>query len=171
MKFPKDSLYAGDYIRTYTGKYVNPFDMNIEDIDIKDIAHALSMMCRFSGHCQQFFSVAHHSLLVSNALPDDFKLEGLLHDASEAYLVDIPSPIKQKMPQYLEVENNLMTVISKKFGFTWPSSPEVKKQDKNALEYEWENNVINKGIQIVTYEPFIAEKMFLDEFYELYKKI
>jgi len=169
MKFPKNSLYAGGYIRTYTGKYVNPFNINIEDVDIKDIAHALSMMCRFSGHCKKFFSVAQHSLLVSRNLPQNLKLEGLLHDASEAYLVDIPSPIKQKMPQYLNVENNLMTIISKKFKIDWPTTPEVKKQDKCALEYEWEYNVIANKTEFVAYEPSVAEKIFLDEFNKLYK--
>ena len=78
---------------TYTGKKFFPFDPRPEQICIEDIAHGLSMLCRFSGQCPYFYSVAEHSIYVVHCLPDNLQLEGLLHDASEAYLADLPRPV------------------------------------------------------------------------------
>jgi sialic acid synthase SpsE len=84
-----------------------------EKITIEDIAHALSNQCRFSGHVERFYSVAQHSVLVASFSKN--KLAGLLHDASEAYLVDVPRPIKPEFPAYAEIEKNIMQVIAKKY--------------------------------------------------------
>ena len=79
---------------TYTGKEFYPLDPNPADIDIKDIAHALSNCCRFAGHIKSFYSVAQHSVIVSELCEPENALAGLLHDASEAYLSDIARPVK-----------------------------------------------------------------------------
>ena len=86
------------YLSTYTGKKFYPYDPRPEQICIEDIAHGLSMLCRFAGQCRFFFSVAEHSIAVAHLLPANLKLFGLLHDASEAYLADLPRPVKAGLP-------------------------------------------------------------------------
>jgi uncharacterized protein len=89
------STRTGDWIQTYTGKQFWPLSPLPEDIVIEDIAHALSMQCRFGGHVRTFYSVAQHSVHVSLLVEPQYALWGLLHDAAEAYLVDLPRPIKK----------------------------------------------------------------------------
>jgi len=86
--------YKENFITTYTGKKFHYLDPQPDEIDITDIAHALSLTCRFSGHCKEFYSVAEHSIRVADAVPMELRLQALLHDAAEAYITDIPRPIK-----------------------------------------------------------------------------
>lgn len=169
MNFENCPIDAGCYIRTFTGIYLNPFDIKEEDIDIRDIAHALSLICRFGGHCKKFYSVAEHCIMVSYNLPEHLRFEGLMHDASEAYLVDMPSPIKEKLPEYKVVETNIMNVVAKKFGISWPVCEEVKKADRLGLEHEWHNNVVCEAAKITPYSSEYAERAFLKRFAELRK--
>jgi 5'-deoxynucleotidase YfbR-like HD superfamily hydrolase len=103
------------YLSTFTGNKFFPFAPHPHQIDIRDIAHGLSLLCRFSGQCPYFFSVAEHSIYVANNLPDNLKLEGLLHDASEAYLADLPRPVKVGLPEYNAIEAAVEEVIAQKF--------------------------------------------------------
>jgi hypothetical protein len=128
----------GGVIGTSSGRRIRPFDPNPNDIDINDIAHALSHICRFNGHISQFYSVAQHCVHVSENVPPEFALAGLLHDASEAYLCDIPSPLK-KSPEfnfYRFIEANMENVINALFGIDWPMPKEVKEWDKNLVVAE-----------------------------------
>jgi hypothetical protein len=91
----------GPFIQTLSGRRVNPFDASPADIDPADIAQALSNLCRFGGHSRAFYSVAQHSVIVSDLLADtgaapDAVLAALLHDAAEAYLGDLPHPLKHR---------------------------------------------------------------------------
>lgn len=121
-------------ILTYSGKFVNPLDVEPEDIEIIDIAHALSNLCRYNGHVEQFYSVAQHSVLVARGFTRGSELRkwGLLHDASEAYLGDVVAPLKYSgnYDFYLEAEEELMKVIAEKFGLSWPMPIEVDEADK-----------------------------------------
>lgn len=149
-------------IRTFSGKIFNVFDPDPDLICIEDIAHALSNLCRFGGHTYDFYSVAEHSYRVSAEVPDALKLQALLHDASEAYLVDMPSPIKYYMPQYCRLEDRLMSVIAGKFGFEYPLSDIVKKADKDIQQLEWERFIIKERC---SWSPCInteAELLFLN---------
>lgn len=90
------------WILTFTGRRAWPLDPRPEDICIEDIAHALALTCRFTGHCREFYSVAQHSVLVSHYVSDQggdagLQLAALLHDASEAYLPDVARPIKGRL--------------------------------------------------------------------------
>ena len=107
------------WIVTYTGKKFWPLDPRPEDIDIIDIAHALSNICRFTGHVREFYSVAQHSVHVA-LLSNDYQLYGLLHDASEAYLCDVSSPVKrdQSFSKYRAHEKRLQDMIYFEFGLT-----------------------------------------------------
>ena len=101
-----------EYLTTYTKVPFNTFDPDEDKIDIKDIAHALSMMTRANGHYQEFFSVGQHSVqcckeaMKRNYVPE-IALACLLHDASEAYLADITRPVKKNMTMYLQIEEQL----------------------------------------------------------------
>lgn len=104
----------GDWMQTFTGQKFWPADPRAEEIDIHDIAHALSLQCRYAGHCLRFYSVAEHCVLLANAVPEQ-KLWALLHDASEAYLVDVPRPTKPSLTGYAELENAIMAKVAERF--------------------------------------------------------
>lgn len=127
------------HIITYTGKLIEPLNPDPALIDIVDITHALSNCCRFCGHVRTFYSVAQHSVLASRIVPVKHALTALLHDASEAYLSDIASPIKQQ-PEfgtvYKAAEERLMHAIAETFGIDWPMPHAVKRADMVLLRTE-----------------------------------
>lgn len=132
------------YITTYTGKHFDPAQPNIEKIDIRDIAHALSLTCRGNGHVKTFFSVAQHCINCAREA-EARKLSGriilacLLHDASEAYMSDVPRPLKPSMPEYLQTEERLLDVIYTKFlgtPLTEAEEKQVKEIDDDMLYYD-----------------------------------
>lgn len=119
------------WIQTYTGKKVYPLgQFGPDDVDIIDIAHALAHTCRWGGHCSRYYSVAEHSILVSHRVDEKFALEGLLHDAAEAYIGDIPTPIKEQLPAITRAEYRIMSAIKEKFDLAiiWPEE-EIHKAD------------------------------------------
>ena len=149
-------------IKTYTGRIIDPLNPSVNDITIVDIAHALSYIPRFNGHTQRFYSVAEHSIhvceILRRAYPNDFDLHlaGLLHDASEAYLLDIPSPVKKRIPGYSDAETALMQVICRKFNIWFPMDDRVKEADTYMLNLEW-IELMNPGSgAVMTAESFKA---------------
>lgn len=126
-------------IITLTGKLVDPLDLKPADIDIEDIAHALSNLCRFTGHCPKFYSVAQHSCFVASLVPRELRLAALLHDASEAYLSDIASPTKQRntMVGYRMMEHFCTKAIAEKFGVSRFMLESVKPFDAAAYRDEF----------------------------------
>lgn len=117
------------YITTYTKKWIDPVHPSPEAIEIRDIAHALSFLCRAGGHFPEFFSVAQHSILCmkeaqARGYSTRVQLGCLLHDASEAYLSDITRPVKAELPRYLEIEAPLQDMIWKKW-----ISPELTPEE------------------------------------------
>jgi hypothetical protein len=126
----------GEWIETYTGRPFYPLDPDPSQVDLRDIAHSLSMQCRFAGHSRWHYSVAQHSVLVARHLPSDLAPWGLLHDASEAYLIDLPRPVKYEVEGYREAEVRVMMVIAQKFGLEWPEPDAVKIADNEALSTE-----------------------------------
>jgi 5'-deoxynucleotidase YfbR-like HD superfamily hydrolase len=165
-----ENLYTPNHIRLYSGKYFNPLEPDPDMIDIEDIAHSLSMQCRFGGHTKVFYSVAEHSMNVCVAAPRKYELAALLHDASEAYLYDIPRPIKVQLTGYKEMEDRLMTVIAQKFGFEYPLAQEIKDLDEFELKWEWENLVIQHTDAYSPLPPNETKKEFLKIFNSLSKK-
>lgn len=137
-------------IETFTGRMVDPFDISLDDICIEDIAHALAFKCRFTGHSRQFVSIAEHSVNVSRLCEEmnygQFSKAGLLHDASEAYLPDVASPLKQDkiFYQFRVEEFSLQSKIYSKFGCNYNnfSGHEVIKAcDTAMLAVEAEKNM------------------------------
>ena len=103
------------WIQTYTGKRIDPWNYTEDDFCIEDVARSLAFTNRFSGHSTRPYSVAQHSLMVSQLCGDEHALWGLLHDAAEAYIGDIASPLKSQISYYglpiIEVENHILSVI------------------------------------------------------------
>lgn len=112
----------GSWIQTFTGRRFWPLDPRPEDVAIEDIAHALSLLCRYNGHVRRFYSVGEHSLLLcwylEKLYPDDraLQLQALMHDAAEAYLADIPRPVKPLLTGYYAAEARVEQVIQERFG-------------------------------------------------------
>lgn len=102
------------FIQTFAGKHFNYLDIQQDAIEIEDIANALSNICRFAGHLPEFYSVGQHSVLTSYLVPQEFALEALLHDAAEAYLQDIPDPLKRLLPDYRAIEDQVDAAIRQK---------------------------------------------------------
>jgi uncharacterized protein len=170
----KENLYAKKQIRTYSGQYVNVFSPKKETLQIEDIAHGLSMQCRFGGQLNWWYSVGQHSLLVASLVDEKYKLTALMHDSSEAYLLDIPIPIKKELPTYSEIENGMMKSLAKKFGFIYPLPKEVKDADRFMLEIEWNQLVLARNPYLVIQEKkhtllnqLVTENIFLRTFREL----
>jgi hypothetical protein len=123
----------GGWIQTYSGRPFWPLDPRPEDVFIRDIAHALSIISRYAGHCIRPYSVAQHSVLVAHTVDreqgKEIQFEGLMHDGSEAYISDIPSPAKIHFPDYRRAEAKIEEAIAQKFGLEWPWPPGVKRAD------------------------------------------
>ena len=169
----------GAWIQTVTGKQFWPMDAQPEDVDIEDIAHALSLLCRFNGHCKQFYSVAEHSIHVSRVVSNENAARGLLHDAAEAYLSDIPQPVKRELTLFHEFEERLLEVIAERFGLPKKMPSEVKQVDMVMLATEKEAlmgkepapwNGLPEPLDptmIQAWGPAEAKQEFLKRFHEL----
>lgn len=170
-------MRKGDWMMLAGGRKFHPFDPRPEDIDIHDIAHALSHICRYGGHVRRFYSVAEHSVLVSRCVPNIVGLAGLLHDAAEAYLGDIPRPIKHDaaMDGWRKAEARIERAIAARFGIGWPMDGAIKKADDRIILDEWAAlmpatkefiGVSGEmlGVRIEGWSPRRAAAEFLDAF-------
>ena len=169
-----DEVWRGDWTQTFLGKQFFPLSPRVEDIDIRDIAHALSMQCRFSGHVIRFYSVAEHSIHVASFCPPKWRLWGLLHDAAEAYLVDVPRPIKPFLPQFREIDERITRAVAERFGLEpiFPMPDTVKEIDDRILMDErnanmgappipWNFELPPLGVELRYWSPAEAEQQFL----------
>ena len=161
LSFKKESILRkkpaeqrkGDFVETFTGRQFWPLDPRPEDVCIEDIAHSLSMQCRFNGHCSRFYSVAEHSIIVAKELGimgygSHMRLYGLLHDAAEAYCCDIPRPLKSLLVGYKEMETKIQDVIYAALSLFGPFIDEqktVKDVDDALLRYEGRELMPNKN--------------------------
>jgi len=173
----------GDWPQTFTGKQFWTLDPKKEEIDIKDIAHSLAFQCRFNGHCEKFYSIAQHSILVSKIVPKKFALAGLLHDASETYTGNIVRPLKTFIVNFKEIELEVEKTIFEKFNVKEIDHIEIKKADNIALVTEmrdlmkeppekWNEDGLFETCseKIIPLNPEEAEKEFLKEFEKLTNK-
>lgn len=171
----------GDWAQIYSGKKFWPLDPKPEEVDLKDIAHSLALQCRFNGHCNHFYSIAQHSVLVSKIVHPKQALAALFHDSSEAYTGDIVSPLKKFLPpEFKEIEKAIEEVIFKHFGIKKVDHYEIKRADKIALFTEmrdvmkepsdkWEGAEFFEPHpeKIIPLNPEEAEKEFLERYKEL----
>lgn len=137
-----DEYYIGqyivrrDFIESHSGRRIHLPDPDPESIWIGDIAHALSHVARFTGHTDEFYSVAEHSLNVAEIVPPEDRLQALLHDATEAYLCDVATPFKSLIPAYKALEDNLWSAIARKYGVPEKLTDAVKQADRVMLMTE-----------------------------------
>ncbi|MGE0450874.1 MAG: phosphohydrolase [Vicinamibacterales bacterium] len=177
---PSSPLYGRrDWISTYSGQPFFPLEPRVEDVRIGDIAHALAQLCRFAGQCRAFYSVAQHSVLVSRFCPPEHALWGLLHDASEAYLCDITSPVKgaPALEGYRAIERGVQAAIATRFGLPIEEPAAVKDADQVLLRTEqrdlllmpagWYADRVAFLYRLVPLSCERAEQQFLERFEEL----
>jgi len=179
---PPQNSHLGLF-NTASGNLIDLNNPHPSEINIEDIAHALSNICRFGGHAGTFYSVAQHCCLVTGMVPHEAKKMALLHDASEAYLGDVIKPLKNIIgASYTSIEDRFTQLINQRFQIK-PSSVqalEVKKADSIMLEIEHEALILGKPARLVSllhgcdqelgwaWKPMVAKDMFLTTFHKLF---
>lgn len=145
-----ENLYAEGMIRTQSGIYYDIINPNPDMICLEDIHHALNRVPRFAGHTKHPWTVADHCVAMAMGEKEEsntMMLWLLMHDASEAYLGDIPGPLKRLLGGYAMLEERCMSAIAEKFGLEqgfW-KDPMVKAADREALEREWDMLMLAGG--------------------------
>lgn len=160
-------------MQTYTGLAFYPLEPDVADVDPADIAHALSMTCRYGGHVSVFYSVAEHCVLMSEAVDPTFALWALIHDAAEAYISDLIRPIKHSLPAYRAIDDRLTAVIAQRFGLYGEIPEAVVEADLRILRDErdalmstpplpWDSieKVPALGVPIHGWNPAEAERAY-----------
>lgn len=169
----------GNYIATLSGTNFYVDELNIEDIPLEDMAHALSMNCRYNGHVEKFYSVAEHSVLVSKLVPEEDALWGLLHDITEAFVPDVPRPFKALIYGFKEFEERLAKKLADYCGLPWPMPETVHYIDKHIVGSEarvlfpdppdwvehYDDVCPHRMIKALT--PEQAERAFIDRYKEI----
>ncbi|TIQ40971.1 MAG: hypothetical protein E5X49_21130 [Mesorhizobium sp.] len=125
----------GPAITLASGRIFDFLDPHGSDFTIEDVAHGLAHICRYAGQCRHFYSVAEHSLLVSD-VATGYPYEALLHDAAEAFIGDVTRPLKQLLPDYKAIEANVEDAIAKRFGLNSGYREAVKAADLSVLAAE-----------------------------------
>lgn len=172
-----DTNRIGDWIQVWSGKRFYPLDPRPEEVNIMDIAHALAMKCRYGGHTSEFYSVAEHSVLMSEKASPENALWALLHDAGEAYLADVPRPVKPFLVGWNEIEKFIMATVCARFNLPPEEPAEVKALDTAILRDEkdrlmrggedWSWLPPALGVNIQCLPPFEAKQAFMRRFVEL----
>jgi len=177
----------GNFMQVWSGGIYWPLDPRAEEVHIEDIAHSLAMQCRYGGHCNRYYSVAEHSVLVSQIVLPELALLGLLHDATEAYLSDVIRPLKRHLTNYKEIEQLNWLAIAERFGLPAILPPEIHTADNamlhaeclalmkpmpntNVTRREWLMGDVEPpaDVQIKCWTPRYGKEMFLRRFEELW---
>ena len=172
---------SGPTILLRSGNYFDLQDPSASRFEVTDIAHALSNICRFTGHTKQFYSVAEHSVLCSYLVPHEDRMVALMHDAAEAFIGDVSSPLKKLLPDYKAIERGVEEHVFSTLGLPYPFPPSVKEADRIMLRLEqselmrnedrWEGTQDGDGLPAGLYltcrTPAVAMSAFMARFYEL----
>lgn len=171
-------------ISTVSGRFFDLLKPEEYGYDIEEIAHALSHICRYTGHSNSFYSVAEHSVLVSRLVPERLALCGLLHDASEAFVGDVSSPLKKLLPEYRDIEEGIQRAISVHFGLEYPFPKEIHEADKR-MYWQERQEIADNGIRDKLWHqdlraarkveakgmnPNMAKRMFMSRYNEIVKE-
>jgi len=148
-------------IQTASGRYFDFLRPEVRPEHVHEMAHALSMECRFGGHCRVFYSVAQHSVLTARLLPPELRLWGLLHDGCEAWLKDIPKPLKMLLKDYPALQERVQRAVADAFGLSWPEPPEVKAAELRVTATE-RRDVMPEGHDDDGWAEYLAGSAPLD---------
>jgi hypothetical protein len=175
-----ETVLAKSEILTCSGDHFSFINPDAYHFEIETIAHALSHLCRFTGHTSSFYSVAQHSVLVSRLVPRHMQLAGLLHDATEAFVGDMTKPLKDMFPEFRRIEKNIENAICRQYGLPCPMPPEIKRADLILLATEKRDLMPHVDTQwrylegidamkekITPWPPVMAKEKFLARFDEL----
>ncbi len=167
-------------ISTLSGRFFDLLKPEDYDYDIEEIAEALSNICRYTGHVKKFYSVAEHSVLVSHIVPPKLALAGLLHDASEAFVGDVSSPLKKLLPEYKAIEERIQQAIATYYSIPFPFPQEVHEADKRMYWREridvapgprdtlWHQDLAaTRKVQASGMKPLMAKRYFISRFKEI----
>lgn len=165
-------------ISTRDGQFFDYNNPSAYRFDIEVIAHALSNLCRYGGHSDRFYSVAEHSVLVSRVVPPELALCGLLHDASEAFVGDMPSPLKAMCQSYRTIEGKVQEAIARYYSLPYPFPSEVHLADKMLYKAEreqivpipdlvWHTDILAANVEIRGLKPGMAKTHFIARYREL----
>jgi hypothetical protein len=169
----------GDWMQTHSGRRFYPLDPRPEEIDAEDIAHALSLLCRYGGHVDRFYSVAEHCVLMSEAVAPEHALAALLHDATEAYVCDVPRPLKRVLTGYRDIEDRVWYAIAVHFSIDLVLPSEVHEADNRILINErtalmrrserWgvDDTHLPLPVEVTGWAPADAEDRYLTRLEEL----
>jgi hypothetical protein len=171
------SSRTGDFMQTATGRKFWPLDPRADEVFIEDIAHSLSLQCRYAGHCLRFYSVAEHCVLMARKLRwegVDVALYALLHDAAEAYTVDVPRPLKRHLVGYKEAEAKVMAAIAARFDLAVEMPAVVHDADNriigdelaNLVPMDWHDRYAGEelGVELRYWSPEKAREEFMATF-------
>lgn len=173
------NVSVGPTITLASGHVFDFLDPEGSLFDIEDIAHGLAHVCRYAGQCRDFYSVAEHSILVSEVV-EEYKFEALMHDASEAFIGDVTRPLKQLLPEFKRIEANVEDAIVNRFGLNRRSKASIKRADLRVLAAEQAQvmapgtadwavaaGIVPAPVQIRYLSPREAKAAFLARFREL----
>jgi hypothetical protein len=173
---------VGPTILLQGGTYFDFLDPQGSVFSIEDIAHGLSLTCRFAGQCREFYSVAEHSIYVSQIVPPEHAFDALMHDAAEAFLGDVSRPLKSLLPDYKAIEKRVERAVAAAYGVTNPLPQAIKDADMRMLLTEQRQLMPNRDrwpctdghleapFQIACLPPARAKAWFLDVYAALRAK-
>ena len=179
VDYPEDA-----WIQVYTGGKFHPLAPKVSEVHLVDIAHALAMKCRFSGHTRDFYSVAQHSVLVAREHQKRYPgyligtATALLHDADEAYFPDVASPIKCFLPEFKKYADPVSNAVMRRFDLlpkkiwqmTWANIKDIdtsilfdeRKEQLGPPPGDWGFNAEPLGIEIKPWGWRKAKRKFLE---------
>lgn len=182
MKKPNPTAW----IQLANGERYNFLTPTDKALTLQVVAHALGNICRFTGHCSKFYSVAEHSVHVSRIVPKQHALAGLVHDAQECIVGDCNRPLKNELPGYKAIEDANWKVFARFFGVAYELPKEVKLADNQMLlaEYQqimvrnpknpwnatWLDGVYAAPVKVQCWSPTRARREFIKRFHEIVGK-
>lgn len=170
---------VGPTILLQSGSYFDLLAPEQSQFTIEDIAHGLSMVCRFAGQCQEFYSVAQHSVHVSEIVAPEHAFAALMHDAVEAFIGDVSKPLKTLLPEYSVIEGRIEAAVLARFGLSVPLPRAVKEADiamlateqrslmRNNDDWEYTHGVRPLPMDIHPWPSKVARKLFMARFHVL----
>lgn len=169
------------FVQTRSGIPFFPLAPVVQDIEMRDIAHSLSLLCRYNGHTSRFYSVAEHCVLLSRAVDREHARWALLHDATEAYVGDLVWPLKEEVPDYKRIEDGVMLAVCEKFGLDHVQPDQVKEFDRRIVLDEREalmspartpwpalEGFSPLGVQVEGWSPDRAKSEYTSRFRQLF---